>query len=245
MTNRRVLPGPLTTLFFFCLLISGVLTSGFKLEKDAIEMTKSGQMRKGAEPGEEQKIKELPATPQFQMFGRGGSTDKFMSKGPFGGGKEDDSWWGEEEETVDAKYAFKQGDVDVALLKRTLRNYRASDQLIMKELGLRASQLADLNEDQVVQAFNALLAMDNFYSRVEINEYRLEGETLRLLDRARQAGRTGSTLVKDDLAALNRGLIESIYAQEMIQPVTLKQDADIDLSEFDDFLFDGDDEEAQ
>lgn len=53
---------------FFC--------TGFKLEKDMIEMTGSGT-RKAPAPDEEQKPRELPPTPSFQMFG---SFEDFVAK---------------------------------------------------------------------------------------------------------------------------------------------------------------------
>ncbi len=59
-----------------CLSLS-FLVFGFKLEKSAIELTQT-EARKAPEPGEEKKLKEVPATPNFKTE----SFDHFMTEGP-------------------------------------------------------------------------------------------------------------------------------------------------------------------
>jgi hypothetical protein len=61
----------------FCVGCVFAFCTGFKLEKGAIELTTT-EAKKAPDPSEEEKVKEVPATPNFKTE----SSDRFMSQGP-------------------------------------------------------------------------------------------------------------------------------------------------------------------
>lgn len=65
------------------MLLAAGLSTGFKLEKDPIQMTQT-DARKANVDGEEKKIKEGPASPSFKMD----SFDDFMTGSPLRKSKE-------------------------------------------------------------------------------------------------------------------------------------------------------------
>lgn len=111
---------------------------------------------------------------------------------------------------------FKPGDIDVDVLRRTLRAKRKLDTLLLSFIRLSDAGVTSITEDEAVRAFNQLIDSD-FYTKVDGDFLRLRPEIRQLLTLAHHAREQGQPVAKEILQTLNRALIHAVYAEETVK----------------------------
>lgn len=105
-------------------------------------------------------------------------------------------------------------DLDVFTLRRTLKDGRLANKIVLENLGMTSAALKTAPEEAIVAAFVKILKMRDFYNKINVDLYnaRLPGKIKELLSKARFSN---STLTDKDFMRLNRALLEAIYPVEV------------------------------
>jgi len=109
---------------------------------------------------------------------------------------------------------FKKGDLDIAMLKNTLKKGRKSDIILLSRIGLSLKELPVMTELQAVLAFNEILNFPDFHSQLDTQTMKLDPDAKVLLKKAEQTTKLGHTMEREDMHNLNRALLQTIYPKE-------------------------------
>jgi hypothetical protein len=93
-----------------------------------------------------------------------------------------------------------------------------------------------LTEEHILTALNAVLEVPDLYARFDLRSLFLRSEPLKLLEKATgidnlmgQKTRAGKPLGKDEVLVLNRGILESIYRDELANSLQHEEFDDNDM----------------
>ena len=108
---------------------------------------------------------------------------------------------------------FRVGDLSVDKLRIALKDNRLANNTVLKKLVLIADTVNTASEEALLKAFNEVLKMRDFYSTIDVDQYKslISNEMQEILTRAQ---RSDSTLTDQDYSRLNRALLEAIYPLE-------------------------------
>ncbi len=111
---------------------------------------------------------------------------------------------------------FKPGDIDVEILRRTLRNNRKIDLLMLSHIRLTDAGVNAITEDDAVRAFNAMINSD-FYLHIDSDFMRLRPEIRKLHVLARQSHEQKQEVPAEIIHTLNRALLHAAYPEETVK----------------------------
>ena len=105
------------------------------------------------------------------------------------------------------------GDLYVDKLRIALNDNRLANDTVLEKLGLIADTVNTASEGALLKAFNEILKMRDFYSKIGVGQYEsiISNEMQQILTRAQSFD---STLTDQDYSRLNRALLEAIYPLE-------------------------------
>ena len=113
--------------------------------------------------------------------------------------------------------SFSEGDLDVELLKNTLKNKSAINNLVLEKLNRSKGpeeRFDSVTERQALEAFNAILRMPDFFLLADDKNLTFRVETSQLLDKAKNSAVSGKSLSQQELLILNKALLREIYSRE-------------------------------
>ncbi|MBI3313653.1 MAG: hypothetical protein HYZ83_05420, partial [Candidatus Omnitrophica bacterium] len=109
---------------------------------------------------------------------------------------------------------FAAGDLNIQALRSSLQANKQQNVVVLEQLATTADRLKDVTEKDFVEAFNAILKMTNFHTRIDIDRYKtnLAKEPQELLQRAQE---TEPKLSEAEYLTLNTALLQVIYPREI------------------------------
>ncbi|MFA5391177.1 MAG: hypothetical protein WC331_07120 [Candidatus Omnitrophota bacterium] len=130
--------------------------------------------------------------------------------------------WDENEQLVSAwPSRFVVGDIKLEELRESLADEGAANDIVLEALGITREQLGTVTREALVDALNSILAMADFYTKVDLDAYQanLPQNIQQLLRRIQ--GPDG-TMTDDEQNQLNRALLEAIYPEGLVERMTQK-----------------------
>jgi len=113
--------------------------------------------------------------------------------------------------------SFVPGDINLKELKKLLAFKREVDGLFLKALTRPQVQLSQLTELEVVDAFNAILDIPDYYQSVQTDHLDLLPEIQKLLKLTRELQSQEQKPEKKLLRTLNKALLHAIYPNVLIR----------------------------
>ncbi|MBF0494080.1 MAG: hypothetical protein HQL28_02985, partial [Candidatus Omnitrophica bacterium] len=109
---------------------------------------------------------------------------------------------------------FLTDDIVAAKLRDALKDNRLANGVVFEKLGLDAEMVKTAEKTALVQVFNEILKMHDFYSKIGVDKYvpLLSAEINQLLDKVKKAD---PALTDQDYSRLNMALLEVIYPFEI------------------------------
>lgn len=117
---------------------------------------------------------------------------------------------------------FLMGDLYIDKLRNALKDERLANKILLERVGLNADMVTIASEKTLLYAFNDILKMRDFHSKIGVDQYKplISSEMQQLLMRDEVFD---PNLTDEDYLRLNRALLEAIYPQEVKK--SMKNDA--------------------
>ncbi len=117
---------------------------------------------------------------------------------------------------------FFAGDLYVDKLRNALKDGRLANKIILEKAGLNADTVTIASENELLRAFNEILKMRDFHSKIGLDQYEplISSEMQQLLMREEVFD---PNITDEDYLRFNRALLEAIYPQEVKK--SIKNDA--------------------
>ena len=108
---------------------------------------------------------------------------------------------------------FTAGDLDVVLLRNSLKERSKENDVIREQSGLSSDQLDNASQDTLLNAFNKVLKMRDLYAKIDPNKYKagLPLEIQPLLEKAQGH----DLLTGQEVLSLNAALLRAMYPREI------------------------------